>query len=88
MTYIWLDLPWKQCEGNALGNGSYKQLAFHEGEIITDADAEASSKGNIRVSNELFFTFWYEALGIERFRIWEVFGALKAACIKRPLVQS
>jgi hypothetical protein len=57
-----------------MGEGSYKQLTFHEGKVIADADARAGSKGDVGVARELFLSFWREVLGIERFRVREVFG--------------
>src|SRR5579859_3247722 len=63
----------KQGKAGTLGDSGEQQMALHHGEVHADADARACAERQVRVTGKPFLMFRCEALGIELFRLREVF---------------
>src|SRR5258708_4709844 len=62
-----------EAKAGLLDNGGDEQLAFHQREVVTDADTRPNPEGDVGVARQLLLTLRGEACGIEHLRLREVF---------------
>lgn len=68
-------LIWHKSEADALRERGKQEMAFQHREVVADADAWTSAKGQVRVTRQLLLALWRKALRLEFLRLREVLRA-------------